>query len=42
MDWLLHILMHYGAGGLLFVVLVYILLRGQLTFRYPRTDKNNR
>jgi hypothetical protein len=42
MDWLLHILTQYGGTGLLFVVIVYILLRGQLTFRYPRTDKKNR
>ncbi len=39
MDPLLKILSEYGGWGLLLVVLIYILLKGQLTFRYPRPPR---
>jgi hypothetical protein len=42
MESLLHILKDYGAWGLLLVVLVYVLLRGQITFRYPRMDRKDK
>jgi hypothetical protein len=38
METLLKVLGEYGAAGLILVVLVYILLRGQLSFRYPRSN----
>lgn len=39
MNSLIQVLKDYGAWGLLLVVLMYLLLRGQITFRYPRADK---
>ena len=42
METLLKILSDYGALGLLLIVLVYILLKGQITFSYPRPEKRRR
>lgn len=39
MNSLIQILKDYGAWGLLLVVLIYLLVKGQITFRYPRIDK---
>lgn len=39
MEVLIKILIDYGAWGLLLVVLLYIILKGQFTFRYPRSEK---
>jgi hypothetical protein len=36
MDMLLDIFKEHGALGLLLVVAVFIVLKGQFTFRYPR------
>jgi len=33
------VLKTYGALGLLFLVGVYIILKGELTFRYPRRGR---
>lgn len=38
MDVLLKILINYGPLGLILIVVVYILIRGQLTFKYPRSN----
>lgn len=38
METLLNILSNYGPWGLILIVLIYILLKGQLTFRYPRSN----
>jgi hypothetical protein len=38
METLLKVLGEYGALGLIVVVPVYILLKGQLSFRYPRSN----
>lgn len=38
METLLKILSNYGPWGLILIVLIYILLKGQLTFRYPRSN----
>lgn len=38
MEALLKILTNYGPLGLILIVAVYILLRGQITFRYPRSN----
>ena len=32
----------YGAWGLLLVVLVYVVVKGEFTFRYPRPEKKQR
>jgi hypothetical protein len=34
---LLAILKDYGVSGLILVVLIYMLLKGQFSFRYPRS-----
>lgn len=39
MEELTKILGNYGGWGLLLVVLLYIVLKGQFTFRYPRPEK---
>lgn len=39
MEVLTNVLVNYGGWGLLLVVLLYIVLRGQFTFRYPRSEK---
>jgi hypothetical protein len=39
LDLLLQMLRHYGLWGLLAVVMIFILLKGQITFRYPRPKK---
>ena len=39
---LLEMLKDYGGWGLLLVVLIYIVLKGQFTFRYPRPDKKEK
>jgi len=39
MEVLISILKEYGPWGLLLVVLVFMVLKGQLTFRYPRSGK---
>lgn len=36
---LLQILGTYGAWGLLLAVFLYLLLKGQLTFQYPRSKE---
>jgi hypothetical protein len=36
MEALLKILSDYGPWGLVLIVLIYILIKGQFTFRYPR------
>lgn len=36
METLLKILSDYGPWGLVLIVLIYILIKGQFTFRYPR------
>ena len=38
---LLEIFKTYGVSGLLLIVLIYILVKGQLTFRYPGTWKKD-
>ena len=38
METLLKILGDYGAAGLILVVLLYILIRGQISFTYPRPN----
>lgn len=38
MESLLKILSNYGPWGLVLVVLIYILLKGQITFKYPRSN----
>jgi hypothetical protein len=40
MEILMNILKDYGALGLLLVVFVFIILRGQFTFQYPRSVNN--
>lgn len=40
MEILLNILKDYGALGLLLLAFVYIILRGQFKFQYPRPAKN--
>jgi len=37
MELLVNILKDYGAWGLVLVVLIYLILRGQIVFRYPRS-----
>lgn len=37
METLLKVLGDYGPLGLILVVLIYVLLKGQITFRYPRS-----
>jgi len=32
----------YGPWGLVLAVLIYILLKGQFTFRYPRHEKRQK
>jgi hypothetical protein len=39
MNSLLDVLREYGPWGLILVVVVYLLLKGQITFRYPRTER---
>lgn len=36
---LLRVLSRYGPWGLILIVAVYILLRGQIAFRYPRPSE---
>lgn len=36
MEILLNILREYGIGGLVLIVSLYIILKGQFSFRYPR------
>ena len=36
---LLAILKDHGVSGLILIVLIYMLLRGQFSFRYPRSPK---
>jgi hypothetical protein len=38
METLMKILSNHGPWGLVLLVLIYILLKGQLTFRYPRSN----
>jgi hypothetical protein len=38
METLLKILNDYGPWGLILIVMIYILLKGQFTFRYPRSN----
>jgi hypothetical protein len=38
MEALLKILGDYGPWGLVLIVLIYILIKGQFTFRYPRSN----
>lgn len=38
METLLKILSNCGPWGLVLLVIIYILLKSQLTFRYPRTN----
>lgn len=40
MEVLFNILKDYGALSLLLVVFVFIILKGQFTFQYPRSAKN--
>lgn len=40
MDTLFTILKEHGPVSLLLVVAVFILLKGQFTFRYPRSYNN--
>lgn len=43
MEMILQILRDYGALGLILAVLLYIILKGKLTFQYPRTkDKSEK
>jgi hypothetical protein len=42
METLLNILKDYGALGLILVVFVFIILRGQFTFKYPRLIQNQK
>lgn len=39
MEALAQIFKQYGPWALLFIVLIYILLKGQITFRYPRSSR---
>jgi hypothetical protein len=38
MEVLAQIFKQYGPWALLFIVLIYILLKGQFSFRYPRSN----
>ena len=40
MELLLKVLHDYGAAGLLLVVAVYVLLKGQIDFHYPRRSED--
>ena len=42
METLIKILIDYGPGGLVLVVVVYMLLKGQIEFRYPRSRKEDK
>jgi hypothetical protein len=35
---LFKILSTYGAGGFLLIVLIYIIIKGEISFRYPRSS----
>jgi hypothetical protein len=39
MGVLVKTLIDYGGWGLLLVVLLYIALKGEFTFHYPRSEK---
>ena len=39
---LIETLKTYGAWGLLLVVLVYVVVKGQFTFRYPRPERKTK
>jgi hypothetical protein len=41
MDILVNILEKHGVWGLLLVVMVFIILKGQFSFQYPRIKKDN-
>ena len=41
MEELTAVLEKYGPWGLILLALVYILLKGQFTFTYPRIDNND-
>ena len=36
-DLIVATLKTYGPWGLLFIVVIYVILRGEFVFRYPRT-----
>jgi hypothetical protein len=36
------ILSTFGPWGLILIVVIYILLKGQIAFRYPRTEKKTK
>ncbi len=40
METLLAILKDHGPSGLILVVLIFIILKGQFTFRYPRSPNS--
>ncbi len=40
MEILSEILKNYGIGGLVLVALIYIILKGQFSFQYPRSKGN--
>jgi hypothetical protein len=42
MDILSNILKDYGVWGLVLVAFIFIILKGQFTFQYPRSAKNNK
>jgi hypothetical protein len=39
MDSLIKVLNQYGPWGLILVVIIYILIKGEIAFRYPRPEK---
>ena len=41
MDLLVRVIEEYGLWGLVLAVLVYIILRGQIGFRYPRRTRKS-
>lgn len=41
-DVIIETLKTYGAWGLLLVVLVYVVVKGEFTFRYPRAEKKTK
>lgn len=42
MESLAYLLKQYGPWTLLLTVLVYILLKGQISFRYPRDKRQTK
>jgi hypothetical protein len=41
-ELILNILKDYGALSLMLVVFIYIIIKGQFTFQYPRRIKNHK